>query len=130
VASENDQPSIEQLFSESWDEVEPFYGRFLAGPDWQYLTPILGLISDLRSRGYDQRFRAGQSMVRFVLSRSKEWGLRQEQAFLSFDLNLEGGLAVAYYEPPETFIELKFDHTELNPQVEQLLLRLLTRPID
>ena len=130
MASENDTPSIEQQFSESWNEVEQFYTPFFAWPDWQYLNPILTLIGDLRRRGYDKQFRAGQSLVRFVLSCSKEWGLRQDQAFLSFDLHPEGGLTVTYYEPLKPFIELKLDHPEVNSDVEQLFLRLLTHPID
>jgi hypothetical protein len=130
LASENDQSSIEQKFSESWDEIEQFYTTFFDLPDWQYLKPIAGLISDLRSRGYDKQFRAGQALTWFVLSRSQEWGLRSEQPFLRIDLHWEGGMTVLYYAPPNPIIEVNLEAVELTPEWEHLLLRLLSHPID
>lgn len=96
---------------------------------WTWLKPILALIAELRARGYDQQFRAGQSMSRFILSRSEEWRVYLE-VFLSMEVQSEGGMIVYFIEPPNPMIEISLERVELTPELEQLLSRLLTHPID
>ena len=131
VEPEQDQRPIEQQFVESWDEIESFYNDIAFRDGWSELKPIFGLISELRSRGYDRQLRAGQSLVTFILSRSKAHGLRDDQAFLHIHLSVEGhSMIVTYVDPPNPPIEAKFDRVELVPELEQLLQRLLTHPIN
>jgi hypothetical protein len=130
LGGENDAPSIEQKFSESWDMIERVYTDLFTGPHWQWLKSILTLVAELRARGYDKRFRAGTQLTSFILSRSQEDGLRREQARLVIDLHPGGGMTITYLEPPSPAVEVNLERVELTPELEQLLLRLLTHPID
>ncbi len=130
MASQNDERPIEEKFSASWDEIEPWYKLLCDLPNWQWMKPILGLIAELRSRGNDQQFRAGQQLATFILSRSQKHGLRLEQPRLSIDLNPEGGMTLRYKEPPNPVIKVNLERVELAPELEQFLSRLLMHPID
>src|SRR5689334_9497618 len=55
-----------EVLGASWD----FTAHLLYGFDTLY-----GLIAELRKRGYDRHFRAGQSLHYFILSRSRKYGL-------------------------------------------------------
>jgi hypothetical protein len=131
LASENDQTAIEHEFSESWDHIEKFYAHQI---NWfhnaQWLKPIFGLIAELRKRGYDKKLRAGQGMMRFQLSRSREHGLRLGQPMLGFAIQPDKGMEVVYYESPHPAIEFKAETVEITPEIEDLLTRLLSHPID
>ncbi|HVU14778.1 MAG TPA: hypothetical protein VHD90_26060 [Phototrophicaceae bacterium] len=91
---------------------------------------MLDLMRELRQRGYDRQFRAGQSLWRFILSRSRQHGLRPDQPLLIFDLQREGSMFVGYHEPPDLTIEFATERIEIKPQVDGLLKRLLAQPID
>jgi hypothetical protein len=122
LESENGQATIEREFSESWDWIEKFYVQQINWyRDAQVLKPIFNLIAELRKRGYDKKLRAGQGVWRFQLSRSHEHGLRLGQPMLGFDIQPDKGMNVVYYESP---------HTAITPEVEDLLARLLSHPID
>ena len=59
---DSDQALIEKEFTASWDHIEEFYTKFFTRPGWEWLKPILNLITELRKRGYDKQLRAGQSL--------------------------------------------------------------------
>jgi hypothetical protein len=127
LSAENDQLTIAEKFSKSWDEMVEFFTHLSAERyQWSWLKPILGLIGEMRARGYDRQFRVGQSLAYFMLSRSQEHGLWTEQSFLRKGLHQQGGMTVYLYEPPDSEIEINLDRIELTPELEQLLLRLLT----
>jgi hypothetical protein len=128
-SAENDQMSIAEKFSKSWDETVEYFTH-LSGDQvqWTWLKPILGLIAELRARGYDRQFRAGQSMYRFVLSRSPEWSLYLD-VYLSMEVQSEGGMIAWFLEPNEVITEIKLERVELAPELEDLLARLLVYPI-
>jgi hypothetical protein len=129
--TDQDNTEFEQQFVESWGFIDEFYGDLVPIPSWAKLEPIFGLIRELRMRGYDCQFRAGQSIYLFILSRSKQQGLRDDQAFLRINLVVEGhAMLVTYLEPPNDPIEIAFDRVEITPAFEQLLERLLAHPID
>jgi hypothetical protein len=127
------QSTIEQAFLLSWDGIERFYTSILNRHGWEYmawLKPILDLISELSSRGYDRKLRAGQSVATFIVSRSRKDGLRQEQACLRIELNGKGGTWVDYHEHPDNRIQFEQDRVELTPELEALLERLAAQPVD
>ncbi len=152
----DDRQKIEQAFLASWDGIERFYifQCDWGTPEWfqivqidpsemgtlenftahnsstAWLKPIQGLIAELRQRGYDRRLRAGQSLGRFVLSRSREHGLRPAQATLIIALGMTGEMRVQYWEKSVVSSEINVAHVELTPELEQLLDRLLAQPID
>jgi hypothetical protein len=72
--------SLQAAFQLSWDAVEEFYrDDLLKYEHWQWLRPLLVLVAALRAAGYDRVLRAGQSMYKLVLSRSRKHGLRKGQ---------------------------------------------------
>ena len=73
--------NIEQEFISSWVRIEMFYakGNFVQKGN------ILNMISQMRQHGYDKTLRAGQGMYDFILSRSKQHGLRLEQPRIVFN---------------------------------------------
>jgi hypothetical protein len=130
MASENDAKVLVEEFLASWDRMEKFYEVFIEHSRWAYIVMILGLIKELRQRGYDRQFRAGQSLATFILSRSRRHGLRRDQANLKIDLNPQGGMSLGYYEPPNQEVEISVETLEVTPEVETLLQCLLSHPID
>ena len=74
---------------------------------------MLMLIADLRKRGYDRKLRAGQSMYTFMLSHSREWGLRDEHAYMAFDLDESGGMKVKYREKGSPITEFEVERVEI-----------------
>jgi len=69
-------------------------------------------------------------MYIFVLSRSREHGMRLGQASLRFELKAEGGMTVRYGEVGNLATELKVERVEITPEIEALLTRLLAQLID
>jgi hypothetical protein len=130
MADENEQKAIESDFIQSWDWMEQFFVDFSLEEGWDWITSIQGLIAELRSREYDRKFRAGQSLYVFVLSRSRKHGMRLEQPALRFELKREGGMKVQYWEYPDTRTEFEVASVEITPEIEALLARLLAQPID
>jgi hypothetical protein len=129
MTPDTDPDLIQTEFSASWDRMEQFFAWHSALSGGEWLKPMLNLIATLRQQGYDRQFRAGQSLDAFVLSRSKEHGLRSEQPRVAVVLNPEGGMTVAYQDGSGLH-EITVDQVELTPEVEALLQRLLAHPID
>jgi hypothetical protein len=96
VNSNEEQNIIEKDFSESWDEIETFYAKLSMKSDQFKL--LCKLISELRKKGYDEQLRAGSSIARFILSRSREWGLRREQPRVQIDAWQNGRMTLWYRE--------------------------------
>lgn len=120
---ETDRRAIEIDFLRSWDIIEVFFGE-----DY-WLTPLLPLIKTLRARGYDRQLRAGQSMNRFILSRSREHGLRPDQPSLIFSLTRAGGMVVDL-QGSNVSMRLMVDQVGITPEIENLFVVLLAHPID
>src|SRR6266851_9835805 len=109
MATDDTHQEIEEAFMASWDRIERFYVRTffwrtpLADIDpsevktladsteyksrYEKLKPRLGLIAEMRKQGYDRQLRAGSSLSSLVLSRSREFGLRPDQAMLRITLS-------------------------------------------
>lgn len=108
-------------FVRSWDETEELFRLFaIPGTD-----QILQFIAELRRAGYDQKFRAGQSLFHLVLSRSRRHGLRRDQPCLVFGIH-HGIMDVIEGNEPRIL------HTSacLSAPVLVLLNRLAEHPID
>jgi hypothetical protein len=130
VASDNTLRSIEKLFSDSWDRAEELRTELFSVAGWEWMNSLWDLVAELRKRGFDRHFRAGFSMHRFVLSRSQKYGLRKDQSCLLIDVHMEGGMTLEYFENPDVRLETNVDRIALTPELEQLLMRLITEPID
>ncbi|MBI5928604.1 MAG: hypothetical protein HY862_04805 [Chloroflexi bacterium] len=123
-----DNPNqIEQGFLDSWDSMEKV---FSAERHLVWLNEMSKVIKQLRERGYDRKFRAGQSLTAFIISRSIRHGLRNDQAKVYFDPRPDGTMRVSYQKRPNPDIVIEVDRMELTPEIEPLLQKLLEQPID
>jgi ketosteroid isomerase-like protein len=120
---------IEIRFVNSWNTIEQFFNLLNANPNWKHMALMLDLMSKLRKQGYDRKFRAGQSVDSFILSRSHDYGLRPEQPSLNFVVNDDQSADIWYWDGKDK-INLHLNHTEITPEVEALLERLAAQPID
>lgn len=76
---------IKGEFIESWNSIEKFYKQV----NRSFAPKALTLIGKMRSRGFDNKIRAGQSLYTFILSRSRRHGLTQEQNLLSIAFSVD-----------------------------------------
>jgi len=53
LTNQNEQRDIEMAFAESWNGITAFFVDLTQSPNWAWLNPILGLIAELRARGFD-----------------------------------------------------------------------------
>jgi hypothetical protein len=123
--SEEEAKEIEAAFIESWNRMEIFFSE----DDMPWMTQMLSLIRALRARGYDRKLRAGQSMITFVVSRSREHGLRASQPSLAFTITAQRGIN-AQLTGEHVSAVVTVDQIEITPKIEGLLLPLLAYPID
>jgi hypothetical protein len=114
---------IEQDFLESWNRMDWFFG---SGEIWPKSPDVVEFIAMLRRTGYDRKLRAGQSLDIFVVSRSREHGMRWDQPFLGFRI-YQGKMTVSSRElQAETFVE---NAATLSDRVRGLLDRLSNEAI-
>jgi hypothetical protein len=121
---------IEKEFSASWNHIQAFYEELINKHGWDWLNPILNLIDQLRACGFDRKLRAGQSMWRFWLSRSKKHGLRDNQPFLEIDVHPDASMNVVYWDSVGVVAETTVERVELTPELEGLLAQLAAQPLD
>ena len=130
MASEDEQKAIEGEFLKSWDKLQFLFEWYTNPSNVEFMKPMLTFIAELRNGGYDRKLRAGSSLYTFVLSRSREWGLRQGQANLNFRINHLGSMEVSYRESDNYASNFEVERVEITPEIEALLTRLLAQPID
>lgn len=119
----------EQLFLQSWDEIEALFHNDDVIGGWLWVLPIRQIIHDLRTLGYDSHLRASQVMLSFVISRSIQPTLQPGQASIAFTLFRDNTMEVRYYSTQEE-ITLALAHTQLDVSIEPLLEKLLNQPIN
>lgn len=129
MVSYDEHSDIEAEFLHSWDGIENSYNSEIFAMRWKWMTNIRPFIRTLRERGYDRQLRAGQSMFTFIVSRSREYGLRRDQPFLAFDMLEQGGMAVTFVAQ-NVFVPLVLPRADVTPELEPLLTALLAYPVD
>lgn len=121
---------IEAEFLKSWDKIEEFYSDLFSYKGWDYTKPIMPVISQLRSMGYDKTLRAGQSLYTFVLSRSRNWGLKDDQHSLKIEPTTQNEFKVWYSDGQNSVEKLRTDNLLNNNTFWKLLDQLKQLPID
>lgn len=111
---------IEGEFIESWNSIVRFYKEI----NEDYINDVLTFISDLRSKGFDKTLRAGQSLYRFILSKSRRHGLTENQKYLAFSFQKDKMIIRNNKND-----EMNFNKIELNSEIENLLNKLNQQPI-
>jgi hypothetical protein len=70
---------INRLFQNSWEETKLFYDDLIENYGWKKLIPLREFIVDLMNSGESDYYRSGTSMHYLILSRSVNFGLRDDQ---------------------------------------------------
>jgi hypothetical protein len=116
---------VEGEFFLSWDRVERFY-RMPALPPG--VEAVREMIAAMRRAGYDRTLRAGTSLWRLILSRSRRHGLHPDQPRLLFQFD-DGGMEILDNLDGQDRAT-SFPTVRLTLGVEGLLHRLSTREVD
>ena len=120
----NNMDELEREFLASWGGVEAYYSQESRA---KRSASLLKLVAEMRSRGFDKSFRAGQQMTNFIVSRAKENGLRPEQPNINFSVS-ESGVDVEINIDGRHRVFLP--EGEFTPEIEQWLRRLEMQPVD
>lgn len=114
---------VEGEFLSTWDAMERFYRElhFSDGDE------ILALIRGIREAGYDRKLRAGHSLYRLIMSRSRRHSLRKEQPYLGFDFG-DGKMTI--YPDFDGQDKVPGAAILLTPQILNYLEKLCEKPID
>lgn len=119
---------VEGEFLMSWDQMESFYrnGRF------PLAAPVLEIISEIRTAGFDMKLRAGQSMWSLGVSRSRRHGLRPDQPRITFIFRDNGMDVCGNVDTIDkgTFDKHTFPKIKFTPEVAALLQGLAAKDID
>lgn len=83
----------------------------------------------MRERGYDRTLRAGQSLLTFIVSRSRRHGLRADQPRIVFDFH-DNGMDVTYYGNIDADERLSYSKIEYTSRIDILMRQLKTKDID
>ena len=82
-------------FEESWTWLQHHFYEFLVEKDdWQWIQPLIKLMTLLRLLGYDRVLRAGQSLHLAMFSRSRDHGLLEGQDWLSIRVERNGSMFI------------------------------------
>ncbi|MCL4249447.1 MAG: hypothetical protein KJ065_14990 [Anaerolineae bacterium] len=137
MSLKDEQAAITQDFEKSWSGMLRFFAYRVFLYDYIFLLPILKLIvvltfSEEHYRTYQMR--AGQSLDSLMLSRSRNHGLRQDQARLRIAATGDGKFVLSFFDG-ETLTETVVDDLlegaiEIVPPLKGFIDRLLQCPID
>src|SRR5688572_17063496 len=121
----------QDVFFHSWDAMERRCAAAARDLPVELGLGVRELIREMRSRGYDRRFRAGMAHYSLILSRSTEHGLRNEQPYVMVQVlpwMQERGMEVWCGPGKGTrFVE---DSYRLTARLEAALADLARAPID
>ena len=117
-------------FLESWNEMEIYFQDLSTVDDYKFTKPVVQIIAYLRSKNHDKDLRAGKSMWILFLSRSKHWGLRDDQHSIGIEPTQNNTFNV-FYSDGENILS-RFETSELkdNKQFEAMLDELIKQPIN
>lgn len=102
-------------FIESWDRVEIFYKEL----EFHLRDEVLNFIKDIRAYGFDKSLRAGTSLYSLILSKSRRYGLRQDQNSIKFSFGDDG-----VYVNIDTQKQMLYKGIKLSDEILQLIKHL------
>ncbi len=121
-------PALEADFAASWERMIAFYDDFLKDAAWGWLARMRDLVVRLRDAGYNRTLRAGQSMTTFMVSRSRDHGLRPEQPSLALTPQRELITVVPNHFAGDRHFTISYG--DLDPLLLELLDALEHIPVD
>ena len=118
---------VEGEFILSWDSLERFYRETYRIMHWPVQTPnILKLIAHIRENGFDKTLRSGLQLSKLILSRSRRYGLRDEQPFVAFEFSDDHQMSVYWMNT----LQLLLPKIEYTSHIDDLLKKLEAQAID
>lgn len=118
---------IEGEFVMSWERMAMFYTDFA----WPIAPVGHRFVALLRSAGYDRCFRAGQSLVTLILSRSRRHYLRPTQPRISFFFHADATMNVTLDRADRGTCRVFYRlPTALTPALRTMLDAFARQPID
>lgn len=119
---------IIRRFEESWTKTENFYRDLLENYDgFSFVEPILELIRKMKDSGESKNFRIGTSMHTLVISRSVDYGLRNDQKAIRIkrinDLKDAFEFEIIMHQGDERYREYRV--TDLNDERVMKLIKTL-----
>lgn len=123
----DDMQQIEQDFKASWNGLYTSFQYTLSMRNDVAHQRRFELISEMMRRGYNVHFRIGVQMDTLIISRARQHGLRQGQAYIRFAVTLDK-LYVTYEKLTEQET-LEFNSFDYNDEIDALVQRLLQEPI-
>jgi hypothetical protein len=115
--------SLEADFLASWDWSQQYFGMLFE--NWGRNDRALQFIAELRKAAYDRNLRAGQSPELFMVSRSRRYGLREDQPWVDFGFHNLG----MNVQERHTVVLNNID-VSLSTEVGAVVSRLKAHPID
>ena len=121
---------LETDFLDSWTEVEVYFKDLSTADNYEFTRPVVEIIAYLRGKHFDRKFRAGKSMWILFLSRSKHWGLRDDQHSIGIEPIPNNKFKVFYSDGEEIFSSFETSTLKDNIQFESMLIDLTKQPIN
>lgn len=117
---------VEGEFIKSWDGMEEFYEDTRC----PFSAEVKHFMCAMRDKGYDRTLRAGQSLWSLILSRSRRHGMRGDQPSVVFQFHENGMIVVDRLENHRKGAKSQSLQIALTPEIEALLERLESKPVD
>lgn len=122
---------MEEQFKLSWDDTEQIFSQPELLDFFPEKPAMFKFIKELRDKGYDKVFRADQCLFGFVLSRSREHGLRTNQAHIMFEITSDGMDVTKFnFTQNGSLNRIHLKEKKLVPEIEKLLNELKEHSID
>jgi hypothetical protein len=95
-------------FQDSWKKTAAFYVDLIGKhPGWERYKPVKDFVEKVIANGDDRFFRASTSLATLMISRSVNFGLRDEQKFVSIEAVDKGVYEIKLRERLKTYREFR-----------------------
>jgi hypothetical protein len=117
-------------FIDSWDQIELYYKELSESAGYEFTKPLVELIAYMREQNFDKDFRAGKSMWIFFLSRSSEYGLRNDQHRIGIEPTKANSFRVFYRDGKNLVASFETVDVKTNEHFAQMINRLKSQPVN
>lgn len=117
-------------FNKSWTETQKSYDDLIDNyPGWERLKPIRSFIAKLKEKGENKYFRLGTSMHALMISRSVDFGLREDQKYIKIEALALDDYEVKMKDGNKVYREYRINNLE-DIRLEKLMATLKSTLID
>lgn len=117
-------------FTKSWNDTESFYDDLINNyPGWERIIPLRNYISKLKQNGVDKFFRLGTSVHALMISRSVNFGLRDDQKYIKIEAVNLNDYEIALRDGHKTYREYRISNLD-DSRLEKLIKTLKSTLVD